>query len=128
MAVAAENVLSGKDDFLIRDVDKDSKAYDARKRHRHGDRVDAPILPRFDQLRLAKEEKDDGFLCIANAHRLVILIEDEHFAAQLAARMWDIVRTEDPATSLRYQKFNMIAIRIAKYNKFPFLVKRETVP
>ena len=104
VSITAKNVLSRKDDLLVRNVHKDAEPHDARERHRHGNRMYAPILARFDEFGLTEEEEDNCFLGIADAHRLIVLIEDEHFAAQLTVRMWYVVRTEDLATSLRDQK------------------------
>ena len=53
----------------------------------------------FNQFCLSKIEKDDSFLNITHTHRLIILVEDEHFAAEYAIRSGYIMRTEDFNTS-----------------------------
>ena len=53
VAVAAENILSGDDDLLIRDADIDGESHDARKWHRHGDRAEQLAGVSFDQFCLS---------------------------------------------------------------------------
>ena len=91
VCVAAQDVLPGEDDLLVRDVDVNAEADDARKGHRHRDGVE-PVCPmRFDQLGLAKVEEDDRLLYVADAHRLVVLIQDQNFTVQFSVRARDVV-------------------------------------
>lgn len=54
-----------------------------------------------DQLSFPEVEEDNGFFDVANTERLVIVIEDEHFAIQLPLRHYGLsMRTEDEYTSL----------------------------
>ena len=49
-----------------------------------------------DQFSFPEEKKDNGFLNIANAQRLVIVIQYEHFSIQLPVRYYGMnLRTED---------------------------------
>lgn len=84
MTIAAENVLSRKNDFLVGDMNVHAKPHDARERHRHRDRMNLLPVMCIDEFRFAQEKEDNRLLDVANAHGLVVLIEDEHFAAQLA--------------------------------------------
>lgn len=48
------------------------------------------------QFSFPEVEKNDSFFDIANTERLVIVIEDEHFAIQLPVRYYGMyLRTED---------------------------------
>ena len=63
--------------------------------------MDLSSVVRLDEFSLSKIEQDDRFLDITHAHRLVILIEYEHLAAELSVGSCYEMRTEDPDTSLR---------------------------
>ena len=81
MAVAAKDVLPGEDDFLVGDTDVDTKTDDAREGHNHGNGMNLPSTIRVDELRFTKIQKNDCLFNVTDAHRLVVLIEDEHLAA-----------------------------------------------
>jgi hypothetical protein len=83
VTVAAQDVLTGENNFLVGDLDVDTEADDAGKRHSHGDRMKFFPIVLFDKLGLSKIQKNDRFLDITHTHRLVVLIEDEDLAAEL---------------------------------------------
>jgi len=79
--ITAQNILPREDNFLVGNLDVDTEADDAGEGHRSRDRPDALGFVRLDQFGFTKPKEDDRFFDIADAHRLVVLVEDEHLAA-----------------------------------------------
>lgn len=80
VTIPPKDVLSGQDNFLERNSDVDREANNARKRHRSGDGVkELPVEGGY-QFGFSKIEKNNRFLDIANTQRLVIMVQNEHFA------------------------------------------------
>lgn len=101
MSIAAKNILARKDDALVGNTNVDRKADDAREGHRGRNRVKHQAVGGCDQLSFPEVEEDNGFFDVANTERLVIVIEDEHFAIQFPLRHYGLsMRTEDEHTSL----------------------------
>ena len=84
VAVAAENILSGEDDLLIRDADVDGESHNARKGHRHGDRAEQLAGVSFDQFCLSEKKENNGFLHVTDTHRFVVLVQDQDLTVQPA--------------------------------------------
>lgn len=99
VTVSTKNVLAGKNDFLIGDLDIDAEPDDAWKRHAHGNGTHTLTLMCLDEFRFPKVQQHDRFLHIANRHRLIILIEDEHLAVEGTPQTMLIVITEDSILS-----------------------------
>src|SRR5258707_6545506 len=95
MTITAKDIFAREDDSLVGDMNVDTKAHDAWERHHDGN--SAHLLPMIclNKLCLAKIQKNNRFLNVTYTHRLIILIEDEHFAAQFAVWTGDVMRTED---------------------------------
>ena len=91
VTVAAQDVLTGEDNFLVGDLNIDTEADDAGEGHSHGDRMKFFPIVLFDKLSLSKVQKYNRFLDIAHTHRLVILIEDEDLTAQLTIRSGNVM-------------------------------------
>ena len=86
MTIAPENVLPRQNDLLIRDMNINTKADNTRERHAHRNRSNLLSIVGFDEFCFSKVEEYNCFLNVAHAHRLVVLIEDEHFAAEFSGR------------------------------------------
>jgi len=99
VTISTKNVFAGKNDFLIRDLDVDAKPDDTWKRHAHGDSAHALALMCLNEFRLSKVQQHDRLLHIANRHRLIVLIEDEHLAVEGTSQTMLRVITEDSILS-----------------------------
>ena len=84
MIVTSKNILSGKDDLLVGNADVDRKTNNARERHSCRYRSKKLPFVSLYKLCFSEPKKDDGLLDVAHAQRLVVMIEDEHFSAELA--------------------------------------------
>ena len=82
--ITAKNVLARQDNLLVRNLNVDTEADDAREWHRHGYGADLLSVVRFDEFGLPEEEKDDRLFDVADAHRFVVLIEDQNLVAKPA--------------------------------------------
>jgi len=91
VAVTAQDVLTGEDNFLVGDLDIDTEADDAGEGHSHGDRMKLFPIVLFDKLSLSKVQKNDRFLDVTHTHRLIVLIEDEDLIAQLTIRSGNVM-------------------------------------
>ena len=56
--------------------------------------MDKLAVVRLDQFSFPEEEQNDRFLYITDTHRLVVLVENQHLAAQ-PPRAYSILNTED---------------------------------
>jgi hypothetical protein len=100
VAVPAEDVLAGKNDVLEGDPDVHGEPDDAREGHAHGNGTDLQTRMRLNQFRFAQVEKNDRFLRINEAHRLVVLIQYQNFGVELAVSgVWMNVGAEVSSTS-----------------------------
>jgi hypothetical protein len=81
VAIAPEDIFSGKDNFLVWNVYVHTQSDDAGERHGIGHGSNPLAVMRLDQFCFAEPQENDRFLYVANAHRLVILIQDEHLTA-----------------------------------------------
>ncbi|MBF8247443.1 MAG: hypothetical protein HW374_243 [Bacteroidetes bacterium] len=66
MAIATQDILTRKDDFLVWNTDVDREADDAWKRHRYGDGMERSSFTSGDQFSFAKIQENNCFLHIAN--------------------------------------------------------------
>ena len=83
MAIPAQNILPGKNDFFVRNPDIHAESDDARKRHGHRHGANFSSVVSFNQLRFTEVEKDNRLFDIADTQRLIVLVQDEHFTAEL---------------------------------------------
>ena len=72
-------------------MNKDTEPDDTRQWHAYRDRTNNLSITCFHEFCLTKVEQDDGFLCVTDTHRLIILIEDEHFTAKFTVRTFTVV-------------------------------------
>lgn len=84
MVITPQYVLSGKHNLLVRNTNVDGQPHNARERHCGRNRPQELPLVRFNQFRFAQPKEDNRLPDIANAQRLIVMIEDEYFAAKLA--------------------------------------------
>ena len=83
--VAPEHVLPGKDNSLEGYSHEDRKPNDAGQRHRNGHGAqELPVIGSH-ELGFSEVQETDRLLDVADAQGLVIVVENEHLAAQLAA-------------------------------------------
>ncbi len=99
VTIPTKYVLARKNDFLVRNLDVDTEPHNAWERHAHGYGAHPLALMCFDEFRFPEIQQHDRFLHIANRHRLIILIEDEHFAVEGTPQTMLIVITEDSILS-----------------------------
>ena len=103
MIVATQNVFAGKNNFLIRYAHVDGQPHDAWKRHHRRYRTKHLTVVCFNQFCFSEPKEDDGFLHIAYAERLVVVIKHENFPAEFAICANSCCfNAEDSIPSFRY--------------------------
>lgn len=80
VTVPAKDVFPRQDYLFIWHTHVNSKANNAGIWHRRRDGMQIPAVARCDQLGLAQIKQNNGFLDIADAERLIIMVEHKYFA------------------------------------------------
>lgn len=80
--VATEDILSRQFHFLVRQLDIDREPYDAWIGIAVADGVDESVRTCRNHLCLAEPEEHDRLLDVANAQRLIVLVQDQYLAAE----------------------------------------------
>jgi hypothetical protein len=82
--VPPQDVLTGENDFLVRNTNINRKSHDTWKWHGRRNGSEHFAFVGFNQLSLPQPQQNNCFLHVANTQWLVVVIEHEHFAAEFA--------------------------------------------